>query len=80
MNEYMFIRLAQLLVPAGYHVVRFSQYDDAPDARTFHESTIHDHVADTKTVVQPIPRFIDNALALDEIPEYDAFEPSPNDF
>ena len=28
----------------------------------------------------PIPRFIDTALAIDEIPSYDSFEPSPDDF
>jgi hypothetical protein len=27
----------------------------------------------------PIPKFIDTALALDEIPSYDSFEPSPDD-
>ena len=28
----------------------------------------------------PIPAFIDTALAIDELPEYDAFEPAPDDF
>jgi hypothetical protein len=28
----------------------------------------------------PIPTFIDTALAIDEIPSYDSFEPSPDDF
>jgi hypothetical protein len=28
----------------------------------------------------PIPRFIDTALAIDEIPSYDSFEPPPDDF
>jgi len=27
-----------------------------------------------------IPKFIDTAQAIDEIPEYDAFEPAPDDF
>jgi hypothetical protein len=27
----------------------------------------------------PIPRFIDTAQAIDELPEYDSFEPSPDD-
>jgi hypothetical protein len=28
----------------------------------------------------PIPRFIDTALAIDEIPSYDSLEPAPDDF
>ena len=28
----------------------------------------------------PIPKFIDTQEALDEIPLYDSFEPSPEDF
>jgi hypothetical protein len=28
----------------------------------------------------PIPKFIDASLAIDELPEYDAFEPAPDDF
>jgi hypothetical protein len=28
----------------------------------------------------PIPKFIDTALAIDELPSYDSFEPSPDDF
>ena len=27
-----------------------------------------------------IPKFIDTAQAIDELPEYDAFEPAPDDF
>jgi hypothetical protein len=28
----------------------------------------------------PIPKFIDTAQAIDELPEYDSFEPAPDDF
>jgi hypothetical protein len=28
----------------------------------------------------PIPTFIDTAQAIDELPSYDLFEPSPDDF
>ncbi len=28
----------------------------------------------------PIPKFIDTAHAIDEFPEYDSFEPSPDEF
>ncbi len=28
----------------------------------------------------PIPRFIDTNEAIDELPSYDSFEPSPDDF
>jgi hypothetical protein len=28
----------------------------------------------------PIPKFIDTVDAIDELPEYDAFEPAPDDF
>ena len=28
----------------------------------------------------PIPKFIDTALAIDELPSYDSFEPSLDDF
>lgn len=28
----------------------------------------------------PIPKFIDTSHAIDELPQYDAFEPSPDDF
>jgi hypothetical protein len=28
----------------------------------------------------PIPKFIDTSLAIDEIPSYDSFEPSTDDF
>ena len=28
----------------------------------------------------PIPKFIDTAEALDELPLYDSFDPSPGDF
>jgi hypothetical protein len=27
-----------------------------------------------------VPRFVDTALAIDEIPSYDPFEPPPDDF
>jgi hypothetical protein len=28
----------------------------------------------------PIPKFIDTAEAIDELPAYDSFEPAPHDF
>jgi hypothetical protein len=28
----------------------------------------------------PIPNFIDTSYAIDELPSYDSFEPSPDDF
>ena len=28
----------------------------------------------------PIPKFIDTVEAIDELPEYDSFEPAPDDF
>ncbi len=28
----------------------------------------------------PIPKFIDTSQAIDELPSYDSFEPSPDDF
>jgi hypothetical protein len=28
----------------------------------------------------PLPKFIDTALANDELPAYDSFEPAPGDF
>lgn len=52
MNEYMHIRLAQLLSRNGYPAIRFSHYEDEPGARTFHDSTIREHVADTTTVLE----------------------------
>ena len=31
-------------------------------------------------VPPPIPKFIDAAEAIDELPPYDSFEPAPDDF
>jgi alpha/beta superfamily hydrolase len=48
MDEYIHLRLARLLNQAGFSVIRFNQYGDEPRARKLHDSTISEHVSDTK--------------------------------
>jgi len=51
MEEYIHVRLARLLNEEGFSVIRFNQYGDQPRARRFHNSTIRQHVSDTREVL-----------------------------
>ena len=44
-----------------------------------HEFDALEFIADFRAP-PPIPKFIDTSHAIDELPEYDAFEPAPDDF
>lgn len=52
MEEYIHLRLARLLNERGYPAIRFNQYGDQEHARKFQESTIREHVSDTKVVIE----------------------------
>jgi pimeloyl-ACP methyl ester carboxylesterase len=51
MEEYIHVRLSRLLNEQGFSVIRFNQYGDEPRARKFHNSTIRQHVSDTRDVL-----------------------------
>ncbi len=51
MNQYIHLILARSIEKHGIDVIRFNQYGEELSARKFHQTTISQHVADTRMVI-----------------------------